>query len=497
MISWWGFVIKQAMQARTHWDWSTVVIGVFGLGVALGCSASSAPGGNAVGDSGGSSNGGGGGTIITGGTGGSAGTIITGGGGGTSPCSPTTGTSISGYVYDPAGKVPLYNVVVYVPVPDAELPPIKEGASCETCAGRQARAVAVALTDASGHFVLNDTPSGANVPLVMEVGKWRRQVSIPTVTACEENVLDDRDLTRLPRNQSEGHLPKIAMVTGHSDALECLLRKIGIADEEFTTDDGDGRVNMYYGCIHEGDDGDKYGANKFSAALGGANFPQAVSTLYNDPAKLATYDMLVLSCEGQSCDEEKTTENQVNLKAYSDAGGRIFFDHMHYRWFNTDDAWQTVAEFSGSDDFPSPYTFDVDSSFPKGSALADWLVAVDATPTRGKLDVIAAQNSAQAAIQPMSQQWVYTAGNVQYMTINTPVEEAENEEALCGRLVHTDLHVSAGAGTDSSDQDTPFPGGCTTTELSAQEKALEFILFDLGSCVQKEDHPPEPPVVVR
>jgi hypothetical protein len=470
-------------------------ISAFVLG---GCSASSAPSGEAVGDNGGTSSGGGG----TGGTlpiGCSGGTIPAGGNGGSSPCTETTGTSISGYVYDPAGKVPLYNVVVYVPVAGAELPPITEGASCETCAGRQARAVAVALTDSSGHFVLNDVPSGGDVPLVMEVGKWRRQVSIPNVVACQENAIDDHELTRLPRNQSEGHLPKIAMVTGHSDAVECLLRKIGISDDEFTTDAGDGRVNMYYGCIHEGDDNepDEYGANKFAPELGGGDFPQAVSTLYPNPDKLDDYDMLVLSCEGGSCDEEKTTENQVNLKAYSDAGGRIFFDHMHYRWFNTDDAWQTVAEFSGSDDFPSPFTFQVDDTFPKGASFADWLVAVGASPMRGELSVIAAQNSAQRAIQPLSQQWVYTTGNVQYMTINTPVEEAENEAALCGRLVHTDLHVTAGMGSDSSNQNVPFPGGCTTDDLSPQEKALEFILFDLGSCVQKEDRPPEPPVVVR
>ena len=371
-----------------------------------GCSASSAPGGKAVGDNGGNSNGGNGngGATILGGTSGTAGTIPTSGNGGTSACTETTGTSISGYVYDPAGKVPLYNVVVYVPVAGAELPPITEGASCQKCAGREARAVSVALTDSSGHFVLNDTPAGSDVPLVMEVGKWRRQVSIPNVASCQETVLDDPELTRLPRNQSEGHLPKIAMVTGHSDALECLLRKIGISDEEFTTDADNGRVNMYYGCLLPGNDTrpDAYGANKFSPELGGAAFPQAVSTLYPNPAKLAEYDMLVLSCEGSSCQDEKTTENQVNLKAYSDAGGRIFFDHMHYRWFNSDDAWQTVAEFSGSDDFPSPYTFDVDVSFPKGTALADWLVAVDATPTRGKLDVIAAQNSAQRAITFMS-----------------------------------------------------------------------------------------------
>ena len=469
----------------------------FGALLLAGCSASSSPGGSAVGENGGSSNGGSGGSIPT--TGGSGGSIPTTGGTGSTPCTSTTGTSLSGYVYDPAGKVPLYNVVVYVPVAGVELPAITEGASCETCAGREARAVAVALTDATGHFVLQDVPSGADVPLVMEVGKWRRQVTIPNVRQCEENVLDDPEVTRLPRNQSEGHLPKIAMVTGHSDAIECLLRKIGISDEEFTTDAGDGRVNMYYGCIHPGDDDtpDEYGANKFAPELGGADFPQAVSTLYPNPDKLDDYDMILLSCEGDSCDEEKTTENQVNLKAYSDAGGRIFFDHMHYRWFNTDDAWQTVAAFSGSDDFPTPYTFQVDDTFPKGASFADWLVAVEASPMRGQLEVVAAQNSAQEAIQPYSQQWVYTSGNVQYMTINTPVEEAENEAALCGRLVHTDLHVTAGMGSDTSNQNIPFPGGCTTDDLSPQEKALEFILFDLGGCVQKEDRPPEPPVVVR
>src|SRR6185503_699631 len=213
-----------------------------------GCSASSAPGGKSIGDNGGNGSGGTGGGVPLGGSAGTAGTIPGGGSAGTSPCTSTTGTSISGFVYDPAGKVPLYNVVVYVPVAGAELPAITEGASCEKCSGREARAVAVALTDATGHFVLQDTPSGSDVPLVMEVGKWRRQVSIPNVAACEENVIDDHELTRLPRNQGEGHLPKIAMVTGHSDAVECLLRKIGIDDAEFTLEDGGGRVNMFYGC---------------------------------------------------------------------------------------------------------------------------------------------------------------------------------------------------------------------------------------------------------
>jgi hypothetical protein len=81
------------------------------------------------------------------------------------------------------------------------------------------------------------------------------------------------------------------------------------------------------------------------------------------------------------------------------------------------------------------------------------------------------------------------------MTINTPVEVAETApETQCGRLVHTDLHVSS---TSTSIMTMPFPMGCDPGDLTPEEKALAFIIFDLSSCVQKIDETPVVPPIVQ
>ena len=180
-------------------------------------------------------------------------------------CTGATKTTISGVVYDPAGVNPLYNVIVYVP--SGPLPALPSGVTCDRCGAQVVAPLGSALTDTQGRFTMTLEPvvSTTNVPLVMQVGKWRRQITIPTIQTCQNNALTDKNQTRLPRTSAEGNIPRIAVTTGGSDALECLPRRIGLADSEFGTDGSAGRVHLYAG-------GD--GTNSFMA---GGNFAPATT----------------------------------------------------------------------------------------------------------------------------------------------------------------------------------------------------------------------------
>ncbi len=370
-------------------------------------------------------------------------------------CTGNAKTTLSGTIRDPAGRVPLYNVNVYVP--NAALDPIPEGTSCDRCSAQlSGKPIATALTDANGRFVLENVPATQNVPVVIQVGKWRRQITIPTVTACVDNPITDANLTRLPRTKAEGHIPRMALTTGGSDALECLLRKIGIADAEFTTDTGNGRVHLFIGGRPDADS--SLGTDRFATTLnGGAVFPNA-TTLWGNATKMRGYDIVLLSCEGSQYADVKMPF-YGNMKGYGDSGGRIFASHLHFNWLWKGPApWPMTAVYTGGskeeNDPPDPATATVDTTFPKGAALADWLVAVGATPTRGQIQLYDSAHSV-AQTTPPTQRWIYLPTNpndsvtpnrtsTQYMTFNTPVEAAA--DAQCGRVVHTDIHVKAAPG---------------------------------------------------
>jgi hypothetical protein len=388
-------------------------------------------------------------------------------------------TTLAGVVYAPDGKTPLYNVAVYVP--NAELPPLFVGATCDKCGVLAGDPLVVALTDTSGRFVLENVPANTPVPLVLQVGKWRRLVTLPPIEPCTITEVSDPETTRLPRNTGEGQLPRIALTTGGADPLECLLRKIGIDDQEFSTKGGEGRVHLYQGVSGSGE--------YVGGIAGGAKFAPAIE-LWSHLPVLLQYDVVLLACEGAQNKAEKPAEALQAVFDYTALGGRLFASHWNNYFFEYGPPpFPSAADFSHEPDLPSPVDAKIDTTFPKGQAMSEWLLAVGASDVEGEIQIHAAQHTVLSDNPPISRQWIYQPdhGSVQYLTFNTPIGIPEEQQ--CGRVVFSDIHVSSGDTVGLK-----FPEGCTTTELSPQEKALLFMLFDLSACVLPDDVPPAEPL---
>jgi hypothetical protein len=413
-------------------------------------------------------------------------------------CPATSQTTLTGVIYDPAGKIPLYNILVYVP--NATPAAITSGATCDKCDTYVTGSpIAVALTDAQGRFSLKNIPSGANIPVVIQTGKWRRQITIANVPACASTALTDKNQTRLPKNKGEGDIPLIAIATGGSDALECLLRSVGIDEVEFTNDSGAGRIHLFQG----------YRASPTLMAGGASSTLSPVNQLWASVTSMRRYDVVLMACEGDAGQQRSRTAPQyAAVRGYGDIGGRIFGSHFHNGWIRSEDGtpsqgYPAVAVFpSGAHalDKPVPYPLMIDSSFPKGMAFRDWLVNVGATPTPGTILVHDGEHTVDAVIPGISQQWIYgqdtsrspTKPVVEYFSFSTPVGATSTN--VCGRMVFTDIHVSQGGGDNAA---VPFPTRCgpIPTDLTPEQKTLVFSLFDLSSCAQVETGTPTPPPV--
>jgi hypothetical protein len=476
---------------------------------------------------------------------------------------PGASTDLKGVVYDPAGRNPLSGVTVFVPTTTAPLPPIPVGPVADPCGGvPQVNALASAVTDVNGNFTLKNIPSGINVPLVVQLGKWRRQFTIlaASITSCVTNDLTaatspvlqtlggvTRSLLlpmfRLPATQAEGNIPQMGLSLGAYDQLACLFPKIGLDFSEFSSNSNSGRMHIFAGLDNNGG---KYGT------LYGAAAPDASAKLWDSLPSLKKYDIVITSCEGAENNQSKPATSMQAVHDFLDSGGRFFATHFHYTWFknNPKADFKGVAAWTSYDRTSNTTNpFSVVTWAPRNNLFRDWLAA------RGALDAPATANRMtigewrEDMYEPLgsSVSWIEnpkgtkndqgnTRQSTKYMTFNTPIANAPASQY--GKAVISDIHVSPGDSTSDvpsscqkatavpcvSDLECSLIGGktcnatsktcynasgkqiaglgllpCTTdaqcgggatctrgrclNAMTAQEKALEYLFFDLGACV--------------
>jgi hypothetical protein len=404
-------------------------------------------------------------------------------------CAGGGDTTVTGTVFAPNGTLPLYNAIVYVPNDTPEA--FTKGASCDKCGAVTGSPLVTALTDATGKFTLKNVPIGSDIPLVIQIGKWRRQVTIPVVAECTETALTDPELTRLPKKQSEGDIPQIALTTGGCDQLGCMLPKVGIDPSEFGLDT-DGPSKAVH--VYNGNDNGTIGPGAKNSAR----------QLWNDPVKLKTYDLLILSCECEeategmgSFDPSKGPAAFGAMTDYLTAGGRIFTTDFMYTWYRySPDAALAGATSMRGGAPGGGQLMTIDTSFPKGKALGDWLATV--TPGSNntvKPDVVF--SNIISADPTKTQQWATSGApnpGPRVFSVNIPVGVPADQQ--CGKGVHIDAHVNNGGlgGSGNDVIDPTYPKGCQSS-LKEGEKLLAFFFFDLASCIQNETQPPMPPQV--
>jgi hypothetical protein len=372
------------------------------------------------------------------------------------------GTVVTGAL---VGADPVDQATVFIPniALGAKLPPVALGPVCGQCRpGMPEDALAGSVTGADGVFTLRGVPAGTGIPLVVAIGKWRYETTID-VQPCVENRLPP-GTARLPRKQSEGNIPMTAISTGNVDALECVLRKMGVDDSEFTNPFGSGRINLYHG----------------NGAVIDATTPEQVElTGGNSNGRLNAYDQILFPCQG--IQTERTLNELSSFVYYANHGGRVLATHFSYTWLYHNAGFGAAGQWNvGQPIPPSPLIANIDIGSQRRVEFAQWLEVVGAlsqvTPPQVSINE-PRRNLDGVPPAGGGERWIYAAApeNVQVLGMFTPVGEPAD---ICGRVFYTDFHVA-----DAMNSGLQFPAECSSAPLTAQEKVLEFMILELANCM--------------
>ncbi len=394
------------------------------------------------------------------------------------PSCPGEETTITGTVLAPNGKDPVPGASVFIPasVPELFPPDVK----CEVC-GTLGNSANLWFTTSKpdGTFTLDGVCPGQRF-VVFQNGRFRRviQIEVPPKQALAVPA----NLSRLPNKNAEQHpadaIPKIAVATGDYDKMECVLRKMGLAD---------GSYDLYEGA----------------AVLGGIGSYPEFKSLVGDLNKMKQYNIIFINCTRNTF--EKELENPAirqNIQQYVQSGGRLYVTDWSYDWIEQVETLAPFLDFEPEKSAATPEEVDKAAlgeiglqlqATIKQPQLAEWLALFPNTVSGDKAHIehfldgwvmIRPQADLHEDVKVWVEGDVYSAAasghDIRGIRPLTVTFNFEN----CGKILFSSYHT---AGRDDELQPfpmpKPFPQYCQPS-FSPQDRILEYLIFDIANCVE-------------
>lgn len=392
-------------------------------------------------------------------------------------------THVTGTTYAPNGMDPLPGLIVAAFPNDHTFPAAAATVQCQTCVSGVPGSIAFTSAMPDGTFSLSGPglDGGGTVTIVVMSGGFRRVVRNVTIPRCGDMMLPASQ-TSLPGARSgDDSIPRIAVASATAGA---------------TTGDVNDKFAHVLDVI--GISGyDRFGPDKSATTR---TPPMDLMTLLSTPATLNTYDVIIVPCGSLGnfgVSGVLTPQMVTNLQAWLGMGGRLYASDLSY---------DVVAQAA-----PAAITWAVGPSSHVGADPADvgqggtsampltimanvddpgllaWLQLVHAVPAGSTQIPITDLKDPWAAIDSVPPANImadahgvhhetvfvsadvtwHTAGSGHHpLTVQSDVQDGSGN--YCGRMVFSSYHVETN----------------TTATLSPQERVLEYLFFQLSTCIQ-------------
>lgn len=364
-----------------------------------------------------------------------------------------TVATLRGRVLAPEGKIPVAGALVALMAEEPAA--LDTGLRCDKCISLSSE-IPYATAGADGRFELPVSRTGRFF-LVVQKGNFRRVRPVDVITG-EQDV--PSVMTTLPAKQDRAKgddIPNMAVVAGQWDRIERSLVKLGLG--KLVADEVD-KASLPFDLY---DDPSPSGA-------------KSAGRLLADPALLAQYQIVLLPCRGSSgttCDDSMPGDPAVAsaLRGFVEGGGRLYVTDYSYEFVRQ--LWPGTISWAGASAslgsacektaYDAPGVVD-------DSGLHDWLGAIGHANVTLKeswttIDGVSEVDGLDTELLPTvvkPRVWMSAkkADGVHPATVSF--------DQGCGRVLFSTYHT-AGAARDP---------------LLPQEKALLYVLLELGVCVE-------------